>query len=406
MLAPLAVVFSGSNNKGAKKIMANVFQNTELVVRDAAIELHGALVAAALIPDKIEAAFTTRKVGQTVNVTKRPIMTANRHTGTGAFTTSDVTEVSVPVKIVFRSYVKHKLTAAEKTYDIDDFNIQVVRPAMVAIAQDIDLFLIHNILVPGFARNVAGTDGVDPSTLAHLAAGWKKMFDSKLDPKASVGILDSQAAANFLQLDQFISKDYGDERPNGLRQAILAQVYGTQMYPSNSAATQARGNIAGTVLTNGVPVLAATTLAIDGLTDQTSVIWKGARFSVAGDTQVYTIKSETADNVPAAGAVTVSIYPAVSADLVSAASGSAVTFETALKENVLFHPDAVARAIIAPEPFSAMPSSVGEFEGLSIRTSLESTMNNDDTGDGDYILFDTYLGANVIVEAGGVILQG
>ena len=386
--------------------MANVFQNTDLVVRDAAIELHGALVAAALIPDKIETAFTTRKVGQTVNVTKRPIMTAKRHNGTGAFSTSDVTEVSVPVTIAYRSYVKHKLTAAEKTFEIDDFNTQVVRPAMVAIAQDIDLFLIHNILVPGFARNVAGAEGTDPSTLAHLAAGWKKMFDSKLDPRASVGILDSQAAANFLQLDQFVSKDYGDEKPNGLRQAILAMVYGTQMYPSNSADTQALGNTAGTVLTNGVPVLAATTLAIDGLTDQTAEMWKGTRFLVAGDTQVYTVTSETADNAAVAGAITLSIYPGVSADLVTAADGAALTFKTAAKENVLFHPDAVARAIIAPEPFSAMPSSVGKFEGLSIRTSLESTMNNDDTGDGDYILFDTYLGANVIVEKGGVILQG
>jgi len=386
--------------------MANVFNNTELVVRDAAIELHGALVAAALVPDQIETAFTTRKVGQTVNVTKRPIMTANRHTGTGAFTTSDVTEVSVPVKLVFRSYVKHKLTAAEKTFEIDDFNIQVVRPAMVAIAQDLDLYLIHNVLIPGFARNVAGTEGVQPSTLAHLAAAWKLMFDSKLDPKSSAGILDSTTAASFLQLDQFINKDYGDEKPNGLRNAILATIYQTALYPSTTAATQGLGDTGGTVLTHGTPVLAATTLVLDGFTVQAGEVWKGARFTVAGDTQIYTVISETADNTAASGAATLSIYPAVSADLVIADDGALVTWKTAMPENVIFHPDAVARAIIAPEPFAAMPSSVGEFEGLSIRTSLESTMNNDDTGDGDYILFDTYLGANVIVEEGGVILQG
>jgi len=385
--------------------MANTFNNTSLVVRDAAIEFHGALTAAALIPDKIQTAFTNKKVGQTVSVTKRPIMVAKRHYGTGAFSTSDITEESVDVKIAYRAYVKHKLTAAERTYEIDDFTVQVVRPAMISLAQDVDLFLIHNQLVPGFARNVAGTDGTDPAALADLAEAWKLLFDSKLDPKGSVGILDSQAAANLLQLDQFISRDYGEETTDGLRMAVFAQIYNMNLYPSTSAATQEQGDIAGTVLTNGVPVLAATELAIDGLTNVVSEIWKGARFKVAGDTTVYTIISETSDNVAAGGAVTVDIYPAVTADLVTAADGAAVTFQTALKENVVFHPDAVARAIIAPEPFMAMPSEVAEFEGLSIRASMESTMNNDDTGDGDYILFDTYVGANVIVPEGGIIMQ-
>ena len=385
--------------------MANVFQNTSLVVRDAAIEFHGALVAAALIPDKIETAFTNKKVGQTVNVKKRPIMTANRHTGSGAFTTSDIVEESVAVTIAHRSYVKHKLTAAERTYNIDDFTTQVTRPAMIALAQDVDLFLVHNCLIPGFARNVAGSEGSDPAALSDLAEAWKKLFDSKLDPKGSVGVLDSQAAANLLQLDSFISKDYGDEKPAGLRQAILAQIYNMNLYPSTTAATQELGDTAGTVLTNGAPVLGASTLAIDGFTDQTGSLWKGVRFTVAGDSTTYTVTSETSDNACTAGAVTVSITPVVTSDLVSAGDGAAVTFKTACKENVAFHPDAVARAIIAPEPFMAMPSDVAEFEGLSIRASFESTMNNDDTGDGDYVLFDCYVGANVLVPEGGVIIQ-
>ena len=382
--------------------MSNVFENTSLVARDAAIELHGALTATALIPDKVEDSFA-QKVGDTVSVKKRPIMTANRHTGSGAFQTSDISEDAVDVEIQHRSYIKHKLTAQERTFEIDDFTLQVVRPAMLAIAQDVDLWFIHNVLIEGFARNVAGTEGTNPSTLAHLAAGWKTMFDSKLDPKGAKGIVNSTAAANFIQLDQFISKDYGDEKTQGLRYAILSVIYGLDLYPSTSAATQSRGYITGTVVTDGTPVLGASTLHVDGFSAATGTMTRGTRFTVAGDTEVYTL---TADATIAGSEVTLAITPVVTSDLVATDTDSSLTFKSAMTENVLFHPDAVARALVPPMPQSANPSSISDFEGVGIRVTLESTINNDDTGDGDYILFDVFVGGEVIVPEGGCILQG
>jgi len=382
--------------------MANTFQNTTLVARDAAIEFHGSLVAAGMIPDRIEQKFAQR-VGETVTVKKRPIMTANRHDGSGPFTTSDISEQSVDVSIAHRAYVKHKLTAQEMTFNVDDFTLQVVRPAMIALAQDVDLYLIHNILVPGFARNVAGTEGNSPSTLAHLAAAWKTMFESELAPAGSSGILNSTAAANFLQLQQFINRDYGEEKPRALRYAMFSQIYEMNLYASNQAATQDRGYVTGTVLTDGTPTLASSTLHVDGFTAATGTTKKGCRFTVAGDTTVYTL---TADATISGNECDFSITPTVSADLVTAGDGAALTFKAACQENVIFHPDAVARALIAPVPQTGNPSSVGEFEGISLRVTRESTINNDDTGDGEYILFDVFVGGNVIVPEGGCLLQG
>ena len=90
----------------------------------------------------------------------------------------------------------------------------------------------------------------------------------------------------------------------------------------------------------------------------------------------------------------------------SPADNAAITFKTAFKQNVIFNPDAAAKVIIAPEPQWANPSSVGMFEGISIRTTFDSTLNDASTGDGDFVLFDAFIGGEVIEPKGGVIMQG
>lgn len=383
--------------------MSNIFINTDLVARDAALELHGSLVTTAMIPDDVEQLFA-QKVGDSVTVKKRPIMTASRHTGTGPFITAAIVEEGVNVAIDYRSHVKHKLTAQQVAFDVDDFAVQVTRPAMVAIAQDIDAWFTHNVLMTGFARNVSGTEGVNPSTLAHLAAAWKVLFDQKLSPADSKGVINSTAASNFLQLDQFINRDFGEERPNGLRNAIFEKVYQTELFPSNSTTTQERGDVGGTVTTNGVPVADAVTLSVTGFTAASGEVWRGARFTVAGDTTVYTVITDNVDI--ASNAAVLTIYPAVTADLVAAGSGAALTFKAAMPENVIFHPDGVARALIPPVPQRGNPSAVGRFEGIPIRVTFESSINNSDTGDGEWVLYDVFVGGNVIVPEAGMIMQG
>lgn len=379
--------------------MPNVFQNSSIVARDAAIELHGNLKAAGIMPGKHDQVFA-QKVGQSIDVKTRPIMSAGRHTGSGSFNVSDISESVVSVAIAHRSYVKHRLTAQEKTFNVDDFALQVTRPAMLALAQDVDLFLIHNVLAPGFARNVAGTDGANPSTLAHLAAVWKVLFDNKATNGMCTGLVNSTAAAAFLQLTQLTSKDYGDARTQALAQAIFSPVYGMDIYPVQSAATLDRGDIAGSVTVSGKTTVAATTIALKAFTAASGTVKKGARFTVAGDTTVYTV---TANATIAGNAATVSVTPAVVAE---SGVDAAVTFKAALQENVIFNPDSTAKVLIAPEPQVANPSSVGVFEGISIRTTFESTINDATSGDAEFVLYDVFVGGTVLVPQGGALLQG
>lgn len=379
--------------------MPNVFQNSSIVARDAAIELHGNLKAAGVMPGKHEQQFA-QKVGQTINVKCRPVMSAGRHTGSGAFNTSDITESLVPVSIAHRAYIKHRLTAQEKTFNMDDFALQVTRPAMLALAQDIDLFLVHGVLAPGFARNMAGTDGVSPSTLAHLAAAWKILFDNKATNGMCTGLINSTAAAAFLQLTQLISKDYGDARTQALAQALFSPVYGMDIYPVQSAAVLDRGDIAGVVTISGQTVVGASTISLKAFTAAAGTVKAGTRFTVAGNTTVYTV---VADAVIAGNAAVVSVVPVVAAQ---SGNDAAIAVKAAAQENVIFNPDATAKVLIAPEPQVSNPSSVGVFEGISIRTTFESTINDATSGDAEFVLFDVFVGGSVLVPQGGVLLQG
>ena len=377
--------------------MANLFQNTSLVARDAAIELHGAITTAGLMSGRHEQAFA-QKVGDFVDVKVRPIMSANRHTGSGAFTVSDISEGKVRLQIKHRVYVKHVLTAQEMAFNVDDFATQVTRPAMLALAKDVDSFLIDQ-LAAGFARNLVGTDGTDPSTIDHLVAAYVKLFDNESPTDNLGGILTSTALGSFLKLPQFTNRDYGDEKTAGLRNALLSQLYGMNFYPNQRAGSHDRGDIAGTVLVKGASQT-GTSIIVDGFTAATGTVKKGTRLTFAGDTTIYTV---AADATIAANTATLVL---TSAKTVAAADDAAVTFKTALRQNVVFHPDAAAKAIIAPMPQRGNPSSVGVFEGLSVRTTFESSISDSSTGDSEAVLYDAFVAGEVIVPECGVVMQG
>lgn len=379
--------------------MANIFKNTDLVARDAAIVLKGSLRAAGLIPGKHDQQFA-QKVGDKIRVKTTPIMSANRHTS-GAFTVSDVTESEVDLQIAHRSYVKHKLSGKEKTFSVDDFTEIVVKPAMLAISQDVDSWLHKNVLAAGFARYLTGTDGSEASTLAHLAAAWQQLFDNKAMPegKQAAGLITSATAANFLQLSAFVQNAQNAGNNDVLQRGMFSPVYNMQLWPSQSAGAHTRGDVGGTVLVKGGSQTGKS-LLVDGLSSATGTVYAGTRFTVAGDSTIYTVAQ---DCTIASNEVTLVTTASLAA---SPSDNAAVTFKTAFKQNVIFNPDAVAKALVAPAPLQALPSEVVNYEGISMRTTFESTTGDSSTGDADFVLFDVFVAGKVIVPEGGVVMQG
>ena len=378
--------------------MSNTLLTTDLIVRDAAIILQNNLVAANLINRGHENEFKN-KVGDTIRVKVPPIQEARDLNDDGGTTqANDITEVEVDLELTRWPYIRHTITSKEQTLELDDFNEQVTMPAVLAIRDEIDAFFVRE-MVKGFAPYKSGTSGTSPTTVANLVAGRKVLQDNGCPSALRRGILDTTAEAALLQLDQFTSADYGGDAPAGLKEAILNRRYGIDWFADQNCGTQDQGDIAGTVLTDGTPVLAASTLHVDGFTAATGTVKKGTRFTVAGDTTIYTT---TADATLAGNETDLPITPVVTAALVAAGDGAAVTFETALAEDIIFHRDAFAGAVVAPLPLMNGNSSAKFFNGIGIRVTMDGGITNMS----NEIVFDTFVGGQTIQPKAGVVVQG
>lgn len=370
--------------------MSNTFLTPSAIVRDASILTANRLIAGNLISRQVEQTFA-EKVGDEVTVTIPPIYTAAEFTGTTS--AQNATQTSKKVKLAKHLYIRVDLTTKEKSYELDDFTKNVTIPAVTALTEKIDTYLIGRI-AGGFSRNLVGTAGTAPATAAHIIAGRKVLVDNRVSNTGRVSILGSTAEANFLNLAEFKNRDYGDDAPAGLREAILADRYGLRFVVDPSSGTHDFGDKAGTVLSNGVNQT-GTSVAVDGFTAATGTIYMGARFTFAGNSTVYTVIE---DATIASNATTLKLDKALAATI---ADGTALTWATAHTQDVIYHPAAVAGAIVAPSPLM-VNSAVQAFGDLGLRVSMSSsTLSLSDS-----IVYDVLVGAEVIHTIGGAVYQG
>lgn len=368
--------------------------------RDAALLLKSNCVASMLSNHDVEQRFVASKTGGTVNVKYRNLPTAYLDEDTAGKKTlqdSDAGSSSVAVDATNYIHVKHELDSKELTYELEDFTREITAPAMVSIAEQIDQFFIRRI-AGGFARNLVGTAGTAASTKAHILAGVKQLNDNKVSRNGRVAIIGTQAESNFLQLDEFVNNDYGQDGPNALREALLSRRYGVDWYMDQNAGVFEQGDEAGTVLVAGGSQ-SGTALAVDGFTAATGKIREGTRFTVAGNATVYTV---TADTAIASNAASLPITPALAA---TPSDNAAVTFQTPFTSDVIYNRNAVAAAIVAPAPLAQASAIARTEDGISVRMSFESSFSGSN-GATDSVLFDVYVGSKVIRPEMGTILQG
>jgi len=384
--------------------MANTFLTSDFVVQAtklAAMLVSKNLVAASLINRDIENDVTSES-GGVVNVKVRPTLTANideDNKGQTTLAIEDNTQEKVPVDATKYIYHKQRIVTHERTFSLGNFQRDVLEPQALALAHKIDDFLVGRI-AGGFARNLVGTPGTAPATTAHILAGRKKYVDNDGPLTARlVSIIGSQAETNFLGLDEFKNRDYGEDNAPALRRARLNPLHGVEFYMDQHAGTFDQGDIAGTVLVNGGSQTGST-LAVDGFTAATGKVRQGTRFTVAGITG--TTFTVTEDATIASNAATLSITPALPS---SPADNGAITFETAFTEDVIYSPDAVAGAIIAPPALMNGMSSTYRFRDISVRLTFDSGTDGAN-GANDTVLMDCFVGCNVIRSHMGLVYQG
>jgi hypothetical protein len=302
------------------------------------------------------------------------------------------------LKLEKHFYKRVDLTTKQKSLELSDFTRLVTVPNILGIQESIDKYILRNMQV--FRKNLTGTVGNRPSTFAHIAAATKTLNDLKLVKQGRKSLIDTTVEYSLGQLSQFQSADLGPDGPGGLRDATLGRRHGFDfIVDANLGAfsrSAAANDIAGTVLVDGTVAAGGTTLHIDGITSATGTIYAGCVFTIAGDTTRYVVRKDAAiaDNE-----VDLLITPALAAQ---ATNEAVITFEAAGYSNLVYHPNAVAAAIVAPTPLAGGNSVVQSFNGVSIRVSMDSSI----VTLADSIVYDVFVGCRVIQPDGGALFCG
>lgn len=376
--------------------MANTFVTPTMVARDASIALSNRLLVGNLVARDKEGMFTAAKVGDSVKVTVPPAVTAASEF-TGTTTASDQTETEIDLTLEKHFYKRVDLTSKQKSLELSDFTRLVTVPAIQGIQESIDAFFLRNMQV--FRKNLTGSVGSRPSTAAHVAAAAKTLNDKKVVANGRIALIDTTVETSLTQLNNWASGDWGQDGPAAVMEGRVARRWGFDFVRDANLGAFVRSlnanDLAGTVLTNGTPAIGSTTVPIDGITSTTGVIYAGTVFTLAGDSTRYVVRK---DATIAGNATTLTIAPALVA---APGDGAAVTFEAAGYTNLVYTPNAVAGAIVAPVPL-AVGSSVQSFNGVSIRVSMDSSL----TSLADSIVYDVFVGCRVIEPDGGALFCG
>ena len=305
-----------------------------------------------------------KKVGNSVRIRKPATFTAIEFDGDleGEWQTIQETYVDVLMDTVLT--VPIEFTQVEQSLDIVNFNLQVVEPAMQALAQKVDEKLALKYKDIPYYHDITETD--QGTILASVLGARKVQNDLKVPfDKPRYAVMSPLTTATLLALDAFRDLDkVGDTK--ALKEASIGRRFGYEFFENQNIQTHAThtsitDDNAGTaaISLKGVTSMLVSALGADG------TIYKGTCFSIDGDNTQYVV---TADAAISGNTATINFYPAL---VVATPLGSeVVTFKktvTTSKENLMFHRNAfsLVTAPMAP-PIGGATGATQTYKGLAI----------------------------------------
>lgn len=341
--------------------MANTLLTPSVIAREALATLYAQTVMLPLVHRDYSPEFA--QVGDTVTIRKPATFTANEFTS--SITVQDAAESSVAVQMNKHVDVSFAVTSKELTLSISDFSAQLMQPAMEAIAQKVDTYLL-GLYVDTY--KTVGTAGTTPSTVADFT-GVNREFDLAKVPLAERRLVfDAYAKDKFTQIASFFEADKVGDNGTALREASIGRKFGIDNFLGQNISAHSNGSVAhtGTFAVNGAVSAGATTMNVDGSTSLTGTWNAGSVFTVAGVTGSFVV---TANNTASGNAMTgVSFFPAAPAG--GFADNAVVTRVANHTPNLAFHRTAfafVSRPLALPMGVGEGQAAIVNYGGLGLR---------------------------------------
>lgn len=365
-----------------------------VVAKEAVMHLENELVAANLVHRAYEEEFQKSvngyKVGATVTI-KKPTQFTFRSGAVAA--SQDVTEGTTSLTIDQQGGVDFEFTSKDLTLSIPELGERIIKPAMITVANQIDVSVASLCLdVP----NYVGTPGTKLANFAAFARAPERMDETAIPQDSRSAILNPSDYWGMVGSMTGLYVDSTAKR--ALERAKLPILGNVQPYMAANATTLTTGTHAGAPLVNGAAQV-STYLAVKDtglqnlITDAFNAggtVKKGEVFNIAGVFDVnpvtkavlpflkcFVVKADaTADGV---GNATLSIAPAIIVSgafqncSAAPADNAALTFvsgaaSTNVRQNVAFKKEAFALAMAPLEkPPGAVQVSRRSYKGIHVR---------------------------------------
>jgi hypothetical protein len=378
--------------------MSNTLITPDIIAKEALMQLENNLVMGKLVHREYKREFV--KVGATVDV-RKPVKFSVTDGATRS--NQDVQEASTPFTIDKRKHVSWNFNTQDLTLDIEQYSERYIKPAMIALSNQVDSDLL------ALYRNVpqyVGTAGTTPSTFANLGAPAVRLDKGAVPSEDRKLVLNPDAAFNVADMLKGL---YNPELVKGaVRGKSMGPIAGLETYQDQNVKTHTVGTWGTTPLVAGgsqsVTYANAShtygttsqSLNIDGLTATTGTVKAGDRFTIAGVYAVNPVSKDTlsvlqefvvqADaTADGTGAATLTISPAIitsgAFQTVSAApaDNAAITRVAAnYVANLAFHKNAFGLVTVPLElPDGAAFKARQSDNGFSVRVVKDYDIDND-----------------------------
>ena len=353
--------------------MANTILTPRIIATQAALLLQNNLVYRDLVNNDYSGEFA--KVGDTVNVRKRNLLKSKNFDS--EIELQDIEETAIPVKLDRLRDISIPITSKEMTLDIKDFSSQVLEPAMLGLAQDVDADIAAAV-AGAASQTISAT--ANPTDLADIA-GLAKQLDKNKAPKTERRLVFATDHKYKYALTDNLSKvSYAGDNVT-LREALLGRVYGFDTYMSQnnveSNATSA-GNATSFKVTG---TKGATTVALSSVNAASATIKNGDGFIVDGHLYRFTADATASSGAVASVTIDEPLHKAI-------ANTEAVTVVNK-PVSVAFHKDAVA---FVTRPLEIPQGAVKAYTATAGNIAVRVVMGYDQKKKQDVISIDVLYG--------------
>lgn len=212
--------------------MANSLLTPDIIAKQALATLHETLVMKPLVHTDYSKEFTSAKVGDTINIRKPATFVSKTFNRANGIEIQDATEGSIPMKLDRLEDVSFSVTAEDLTLEVQDFDEQLLTPAMQAIALGIDTSILN--LRSKITQEV-GTDATFPfeKPEALIAAG--ALLDTNLVPETGrSAVVGPYTKANWLNSPLIKQVDQSGNTEGLRRASIGSDLFGFSAYRTNN----------------------------------------------------------------------------------------------------------------------------------------------------------------------------